>query len=61
MYRKARLNDCEKIYQLICDMECKQLSFDKFSSIYQEQINDKHYKFSKVLVGDDDNENAIGK
>ena len=39
MYRKATLNDCEKVYSLICDMERKQLPFDKFYSIYQEQIN----------------------
>ena len=43
MYRKATLNDCEKVYSLICDMECKQLPLDKFYSIYQEQINNRHY------------------
>jgi hypothetical protein len=36
MYRKASLNDCEKDYRLICDMECKQPTFDKFYSAYQE-------------------------
>lgn len=43
MYRKAMLHDCEKVYSLICDMERKQLPFDKFCSIYQNQINNKHY------------------
>jgi len=43
MYRKATLNDCEKVYSLICDMECKQLPLDRFYSIYQEQMNNRHY------------------
>jgi len=43
MYRKATLNDCERVYQLICDMECKQLPFEKFFAIYREQMNNKHY------------------
>ena len=52
MYRKARLNDCEKVYSLICDMECKQLPFDKLCSIYQGQINNEHYY---CLVCENDN------
>lgn len=43
MYRKATLNDCEKIYKLICDMECKQLPFKRFFAIYREQMNNRHY------------------
>lgn len=43
MYRKATLNDCEKIYKLICDMECKQLPFKRFFVIYREQMNNRHY------------------
>ena len=43
MYRKATVSDCEKVYGLICDMENKGLPFDKFSAIFQEQINDKRY------------------
>lgn len=43
MYRKATINDCEKVHGLICDMECTQLPFDRFYSIYQEQINNRHY------------------
>ena len=43
MYRKATLSDCEKVYHLICNMERKQLPFDRFYLIYQEQINNRHY------------------
>lgn len=43
MYRKAILDDCEKVYRLICEMECKQLPFERFSAIYREQLSDRHY------------------
>ena len=43
MYRKATVNDCEKVYDLICDMENKRLPFDRFSAIFHEQINDNRY------------------
>lgn len=43
MYRKATLQDCEKVYDLICDMECKQLPFDRFSAIYRDQLCNGHY------------------
>lgn len=43
MYRKAILDDCEKVYRLICEMECKQLLFERFSAIYREQLSDWHY------------------
>ncbi|WP_373218693.1 GNAT family N-acetyltransferase [Ruminococcus sp. 5_1_39BFAA] len=56
MYRKATLNDCEKVYNLICDMECKRLSFDRFYSIYQEQIKNEHY-YCLICEHDD---NVIG-
>ena len=56
MYRKATESDCEKVYGLICDMENKTLYFEKFSEIFQEQINDKHYyclicEQENVIVG----------
>lgn len=35
MYRKATLNDCEKVYKLICDIKCKQLPFENFSQIFK--------------------------
>ena len=43
MYRKAEMDDCEKVYSLICEMEQKQLPFDKFSTIFQEQLSSRHY------------------
>lgn len=43
MYRKATASDCERVYKLICDMENKELHYDKFSAIFQEQINNMYY------------------
>lgn len=43
MYRKGMLKDCKGVYDLICEMESKQLPFDRFSAIFQAQICDKHY------------------
>ena len=42
-YRKAGLADYEKVYRLICELECKELPAEKFYAIYQEQINDSRY------------------
>lgn len=43
MYRKGTFQDCEKIYDLICEMEQHPLPFNRFSEIYQDQIKDRHY------------------
>ena len=43
MYRKNTVKDCEAVYKLICELECKELSFNRFSEIYNKQLNDKHY------------------
>lgn len=43
MYRKSTAEDCKAIYDLICNMESKELPYDKFAEIYNNQINDKHY------------------
>jgi len=43
MYRKATWDDCERVYELICEMEHRQLVFQRFSTIYQNQINNDHY------------------
>lgn len=43
MLRTGTLKDREAIYALICEMERKQLPFDRFSEIYREQLSDKHY------------------
>ena len=39
MYRKSIWEDCEKVYHLICQMESRELPFDKFSAIYRKQIS----------------------
>lgn len=43
MYRKSTLDDCKAAYLLICDMENKELSYDRFETIYRDQINDCRY------------------
>jgi len=43
MYRKATINDCEKVYDLICELECKKLPYDRFSAIYEKQISNERY------------------
>ncbi len=43
MYRKATLQDGERVYALICDMEQTQLPFQRFSAIYQRQVEDRAY------------------
>ena len=43
MYRKSKPDDSRAIYDLICEMECKELPFDSFSEIYTAQANDDHY------------------
>ncbi len=53
MFRKGALDDCKIIYNLICEMECKQLPFDKFFNIYKKQVNDKYY-YCLVCERDDE-------
>lgn len=43
VYRQSTLDDCKAIYSLICDMENKELSYDKFEAICHDQISDCHY------------------
>ncbi len=43
MYRKATLDDCKRVYELICEMEGKQLPSDRFSAIYQRQLRNKYH------------------
>lgn len=52
-YRKATLNDCKKIYLLICELEGRELLFEKFNKIYCEQLSSKHYY---CLVGEKNND-----
>ena len=51
MYRKATAGDCAKIYDLICDMECRELAFDRFQEIFCNQLNSNRYY---CLVNDND-------
>lgn len=41
--RKASINDCKQVYRLICEMEYKQLPYDRFSAIYYEQMDRRQY------------------
>ena len=51
-YRKANLTDSKELYELICDLEEKMLSYEKFYDILNEQLQDRqHYYF--LLCEDD--------
>ncbi len=43
MYRKATINDCASIYDLICDMEHRALPFDRFKDIFRKQLENRNY------------------
>ena len=43
MFRKSTLADCKAIYDLICDLEKKELPYERFCDIYTRQVQDKHY------------------
>ena len=43
MYRKATINDCALIYDLICDMEHRELPFDRFKDIFRNQLDNRNY------------------
>lgn len=43
MFRKATTADCRAVYDLICDLECKQLPYDRFSEIFYEQVADSRF------------------
>ncbi len=43
MYRKSISDDCKAIYSLICEMENKELPYDRFEEIYNQQINESNY------------------
>ena len=42
-YRKATAEDCRQVYELICDMENKQLPYARFQAIFEKQLSDPHY------------------
>ena len=43
MFRKAVWEDRETVYRLICDMEERQLPFQRFSQIFQRQLERENY------------------
>ncbi len=43
MFRKSILQDYKEIYALVCSLEDKKLSHEKFLLIYQQQIENKNY------------------
>lgn len=43
MYRKATMSDCKAVYDLICDLECRQLPYDSFAEIFAEQTADSRF------------------
>ena len=43
MYRKSKIKDCKNIYNLVCEMENKQLPYTNFQEIYFEQLQDENY------------------
>lgn len=45
MVRKGKAEDCRGIYELICDMEEKELPWDAFSQMYREMLADSRHVF----------------
>jgi len=43
MYRKAIEKDCKEVYRLICEMESRELPYEKFESIFRKQLADDGY------------------
>lgn len=52
MYRKGNFNDCKGVYDLMCELEQKQLPRERFSEIYRSQVEDPRYY---CLVCEQDN------
>ena len=44
LYRTSTTEDCQAVYDLICDMEAKALPYDTFETIYRKQLSDDHYE-----------------
>lgn len=43
MYRRATIEDCGRVYALICDMEQKALPYDRFRAIFEKQLQSENY------------------
>ena len=41
--RIATIDDCLAVYEMICDMEAKQLPYGAFADIFQKQLKDPDY------------------
>ncbi len=44
MIRNGTLDDCMAVYSLVCEMENRALPFDRFSEIFQSQMEDPNYQ-----------------
>jgi len=53
VYRKSEPGDCRAIYDLICDMEGKQLPYDRFREIYLRQLSDTDHFYCLICEIDD--------
>ena len=52
MYRKAILADSKGIYELICELESIELSYEKFYDILNEQLQDRQHYYCLLCEKD---------
>jgi PhnO protein len=43
MFRKAIADDCKAVYNLICDLENRELPYSSFAEIFAEQVADNRF------------------
>ncbi len=43
MYREATEKDCREVYRLICEMESRELPYEKFEAIFRKQLDHDGY------------------
>lgn len=43
MYRKATFDDCNGVYRLLCDLECRELPRQRFAQIFKAQVENENY------------------
>lgn len=41
--RRAGINDCKEVYDLICELENEEFPYSKFLNIFCAQLSDKNY------------------
>ena len=44
MYRTADTGDCQRVYELICNMEQKTLPYERFQAIFETQLQREDYR-----------------